>query len=259
MRRNYHQIISKSFFSLLLLAIVGCTSSLSPIAKDEPVEHRLNRNYRLGESMSVNVGEPMVVVQDFWLTTKRTPFAAPDRKVEVKLAGYYGALGSPNYVLEGGDLCVVRGEKVIDGVNYTVVGAPIGFLVKSDGTINKTQIYWHPNPAVNGAVASATISAPSVSFAMQTVQTALLTKVYVNYEVIYTGVNASGLNLTYREFSPEGLARVAFFQNLTYEVGVKNISFKNFKIAVESANSEKIVFRVVEDGFSKNAGSSIGK
>ena len=48
----------------------------------------------------------------------------------------------------------------------------------------------------------------------------------MNYELLYTGVSATGLNLTYREFSPEGLARVAFFQNLTYEAAAKSIAFE---------------------------------
>ena len=41
---------------------------------------------------------------------------------------------------------------------------------------------------------------------------------------------ASGLNLTYREFGPEGTARVAFFQNLTYEVGAKITTFKSTEL-----------------------------
>jgi hypothetical protein len=254
---KFLQTVLKLFSPILVLAIAGCTSSLSPIAKDYEVEHRLNRNYRLGDLMSVNVGEPMVVVQDFWLRTEHSNFVINDRHVEVKLSGYYGSLGSPNYVHERGLRFPVRGEKVIDGVNYSVAGLPVGFLIKSDGTINKTQIYWQP--AQNGAVASATISDPSVSFEREKLQTVVSTKRYENYEIIYTGVNASGLNLTYREFSAEGLARVAFFQNLSYGVGVKNISFKKFKIVVETATSEKIVFRVIEDDSAENAGSAKGE
>jgi hypothetical protein len=74
------------------------------------------------------------------------------------------------------------------------------------------------------------------------------TKGYENYELLYTGVSATGINLTYREFSPDGLARVAFFQNLTYEATAKSIAFKKFKIAVEAATSESITFTVLADG-----------
>jgi hypothetical protein len=74
------------------------------------------------------------------------------------------------------------------------------------------------------------------------------TKGYENYELLYTGVSATGINLTYREFSPDGLARVAFFQNLTYEATAKSIAFKKFRIAVEAATSESITFTVLADG-----------
>ena len=71
---------------------------------------------------------------------------------------------------------------------------------------------------------------------------------YENFELLYTGVNAAGLNLTYREFSPEGMARVAFFQNLSYSADSNLITFKKYKIAVERANSREIVFKILEDG-----------
>ena len=61
---------------------------------------------------------------------------------------------------------------------------------------------------------------------------------FINYELLYTGSNASGINLTYREFSPEGLARVAFFQNLTYPADARSITFKQLRIRVERASAD---------------------
>jgi hypothetical protein len=75
------------------------------------------------------------------------------------------------------------------------------------------------------------------------------TKGYENFELLYTGINSNALNLTYREFSPDGFARVAFFQNVTYDAGTKSITFKKFKIAVDHASSDSITFTVISDGF----------
>ena len=94
-----------------------------------------------------------------------------------------------------------------------------------------------------------TISDPSVRLIREKVETIKIAKGYENYELLYTGVSATGLNLTYREFSPDGLARVAFFQNLTCESGAKNIAFKKFRISVVKATSEAMTFTVLSDRY----------
>lgn len=252
-----------------ILSGAGCINSVDPVADSEKVEHRYRKNYTIGDKLVANVGEPLIVVQDFWLKTKQGKAAIPDQDVDVKIGGFSGALGSPTFVFKSGEKYQIKGTKEIDGVTYTVVATEdmiqqlsekrnlirtnpnswLGLLIKSDGTIDQSRIWWQV-PA-NGFLQSGSISAPSVSFRMDKIETVLEQKGYENYEILYTGVNASGMNLTYREFSREGLARVAFFQNLTYELGVQNISFKKFRIAVESATSERIVFRVLDDGLTK--------
>ena len=276
MSPKFPLLISKTVLSILILLMAGCASSIAPVATTESTEYRQKKNYRLGETISVSVGEPIIAIQDFWLTTSQGAVALPNRDLDIKIVRWSGSLGGPTWVFKRGSRYEIKGEREIDGVRYAFVAtedlipqssstrAVVRFagnwcavLVKADGTINQSQVWWQI--PTGGAVKPASISDASAKFDGETIQTVQMGKGYENYEILYTGVNASGLNLTYREYSPEGLARVAFFQNLTYEVGVKNISFKKFKIAVESANSEKIVFRVVEDGFSKNAESSTGK
>jgi hypothetical protein len=219
--------------------------------------------------MSVNVGEPLVVIQDFWFTTQQGGVAVPNTDVDVRLTGYYGAGNSTIWVFKRGSRYEIKGEKEIDGIKYTVVATQelipsgaqsrnpersqaswVGLLVKADGSINTSQVSYYSQ---NNYISPASISTPSVSFEREKAYRILQERGYENYEIIYTGVNANGLNLTYREFSPEGLARVAFFQNLSYELGVKNITFKKFKLSIESANSERIVFRVIEDGLTTPA------
>ena len=72
-------------------------------------------------------------------------------------------------------------------------------------------------------------------------------KGYENYEIIYNGTDGKSIFFTYREYSPEGMARTAFYQNLTYEVNASLIKFKKIKIMVDTANSEEITYSVVED------------
>jgi hypothetical protein len=70
---------------------------------------------------------------------------------------------------------------------------------------------------------------------------------YVNYELIYSGKTSQSLNLLYREYTPEDLARPAFYQSLSYDADSKIIRFKKLKIEIGEANNEKITFAVLED------------
>lgn len=70
---------------------------------------------------------------------------------------------------------------------------------------------------------------------------------YLNFEIVYTGKSGSTLNLMYREYSKDDVARTAFFQNLSYESSVSIIAFKNVKMEVVSATNEAITFYVRAD------------
>jgi len=67
-------------------------------------------------------------------------------------------------------------------------------------------------------------------------------------ELIYSGKNDVSLNFTYREYTPDNLARPAFFQNLTYQASAKQIRFKDFVIKIDDVSNEKITYTVLEDG-----------
>lgn len=73
-------------------------------------------------------------------------------------------------------------------------------------------------------------------------------KGYTNYELIYNGTDGKSISMTYREFTPDDLAKPAFYQNLIYQADAKQIRFKNILIQLEQVSNEKIVFSVVSDG-----------
>ena len=73
---------------------------------------------------------------------------------------------------------------------------------------------------------------------------------YVNFELIYTGTDNTSLFMTYREYTPDNLARPAFFQNLVYPANSDTIRFRDIKIKVHDKANSQIVYTVTEDGFS---------
>jgi hypothetical protein len=234
-------------------------------------EHRFSKNYTLQKLSSSNVGDPIVKVQDFWIETIEEPIATVSADLDATITG--SLMANQPWVFQKGKSYEIKGSFEIDGLSYQVVasseirdrksGSPVrmggawgGLLVKNDGTILPAKLIYGLNTGSVVAV-GASISDTTVLVKNEKKLLVDTSKGYENYEIIYTGINSSGINFTYREFSPDGLARVAFYQNLTYPVGVNRISFKKFRISIEDSGAEKISYRVLEDGISEG-GSAVG-
>jgi hypothetical protein len=67
---------------------------------------------------------------------------------------------------------------------------------------------------------------------------------YTNFELLYAGMAAGAVHLTYREYAPKDTAHPAQFQDLTYSLSDKSIRFKDVLIDIESADNQSIRFRV---------------
>jgi hypothetical protein len=230
--------------------LCACATPLKPVETQKVDEQRkFVKNYKLGEQMTVNVGDSVIKFQDYWLEISESPVVVSDKTVSVQR-------GSTDLTLVAGQKYPVKGKMVVDGTEFLVVVPPnenpnfyLAVLIRPDGTL-------HNNIALGSLRTGGlildknaySVSEPSAKITRESTQKITSAKGYENFEILYTGTNANGLNLTYREFSPDGLARVAFFQNLTYEAGAKSITFKKYRIAIERASSESITFTVLADG-----------
>jgi len=257
-------LIIKSLSAIALLCFVsGCSSTVVQTqAKRTQVEHKVFKNYNLGSPIFANVGDPVIKIQDYWFET----FDDTVVTLSGDLVVSWGGLGGPTNLFKRGVPYQLKGTAEVDGVSYSVVatyefrdrksgnpvnigGAWTGLLVRDDGTILPTRIV-HTASAGTQAYYTASVSDTAVTAKREKRYVVDSAKGYENYEFLYTGLNSSGLNFTYREFSPEGLARVAFFQNLTYPLGVSRINFKKFRIQVNSADAERVSLTIIEDGIS---------
>jgi hypothetical protein len=70
---------------------------------------------------------------------------------------------------------------------------------------------------------------------------------YTNYSLIYQGTNGDQINIGYREFTPDDLARAAYYQDLVYKAGEPSIRFRGLLLHVKAATNEEIVFTVLQD------------
>lgn len=240
-------------FLLTALILGGCAMPITLVSQ-RPLREELHyvKNYSIGQPMKVSVGESMIKVQNYWVELTEARVAIPDRTTTV-------THGLVEGILESGKKYPVRGFVSLDNVEYTLVGVPVGtlsadsyvagtVLVRSDGSLHN-QFGFVSGTEFSRGLYTAIYSDPLTRLIRDTVQNIKTSKGYENFEILYAGKNANGLNLTYREFSPEGVARTAFFQNLTYEADAKSISFKKFRISIEKATSEEIFFYVLADGY----------
>ncbi len=58
------------------------------------------------------------------------------------------------------------------------------------------------------------------------------------------GISDKSMNLLYREYTKDNMAREAFFQNLTYPLATRTIRFKNIQIAVAEVTDDHIRYSV---------------
>lgn len=72
-------------------------------------------------------------------------------------------------------------------------------------------------------------------------------KGYVNFEILYSGKDNNSIHAIYREYSQDNLARVAYFQNLTFPADSPMIRYKNIQIKVHSSDGEKLTYTVIND------------
>jgi len=243
MRKILLNFVVASAYVFLAVQLGGCST---PMQREDSTllgsKNVKNKNYLIGNSISVTVGDPMIKFQDFWNTTSEKSIATFSNTITLK--------GGPLEVtaLIGKQYPIV-GSITQEGITYTLVNVGAAFImVKPDGTIRDRVAVSQNLKDLIMVVWTMSISDPTVLASKETIMKIDSRKGYENFELLYTGLSSGSINITYREFSPDGLARVAFFQNLTYPVASKTISFKKFKIEIESVSSDNIMFKVLEDG-----------
>jgi len=119
------------------------------------------------------------------------------------------------------------------------------FLLNADGTFdgravnhNGTPMGWKykPDPA-------------DVRIEERSVTSSQINLGGTNIELVYFGSTSDSINITYREFTGEDLARPAFTQNLIYAKTDPVIRFRDVVIRVEEAGNQSISYTVVSDGY----------
>ncbi len=237
--------------------LCGCASgfNLSSVSHSAPIESRVQeKNYEIGEIRSVYVGEPLIKHKDYYQVSKpidkiRTtnnftihnvpsvpwaPWALPWTIVNGTTDESYTFVGTITHA----------------GNNYSVFridsSPEWGFAVSDNGVLLKNPVYLRNDLLL--PMKMYRVEPESTRFIRSTETMVDTKRRYINFEIIYTGLNDKSINLLYREYAPEDLAKPASFQNLTYPLNSNILRFRNIRIALKKATDEQITFLVLEDG-----------
>jgi len=243
---------------ILLVAIIGVTAGCTSY----PMTHSYVKDYRIGQTKSAYIGQNMVSVKDIYYPSyyaTKTITLPYDFTVSGTGPAF---LDKYNWEVKAtkGQVFETNGKAIVDGTPYDILYLPdtnghfaYGLLVDAGGTMLKDTIYYRKAiklqdmRVVPEDIKLQVSQSDMAGVACDRVNRYWMTCGTVNYELLYGGINNVGLNIMYREYTRDDLAKPSFYQNLVYETNASEIRFKDSKISIIKADNEKIIFNVVSD------------
>lgn len=237
----------------LLFACAGC-ASVQPVAPTNfqpssiSTAHKVDASYTIGVPIESFVGERMLRVQDYYVSTRTSSNSSARLLPTEPFVLRVPPLMSVS--LSSQDAVEVVGITTRNGKTYRVISIPgdaaqqLRFLITDDGALEGSALnfagarmgwsYKATPETVRFVPASPTVEINSE-------------KGFTNFELVYGGTTGDSFQILYREYTKEDLARPAFSQNLVYEKNNQDIRFRNLKIQVLESSNQKIRFVVVSD------------
>ena len=222
---------------VLLLAsclLAGCATTGSMLL---PAQRKVGEDPPLGSRSTVEVGEALYSLYDYSESKSARLLSGYDHpyalgRISVTPSDGMPQRANPNRLIA--EFCTARKtyrDPLVGPYDVTC------FLdVNTDGVFDKVKvpsIKFGSSSEVKQAAAYRVVSDLQDGF---------------RRELVYSGLDGSTLRLVYREFN-QGLARPAFSQDLTYqlgEAGTTTISFRGARIDIHQAGNQGITYTVVK-------------
>jgi hypothetical protein len=248
------------YFIMLVILI----SFISGCGHRQPqlIRHSYATNYKIEEIKTAYVGQSIVKVKDYYAYKSYvTTFIEPTENFTLT------ATIPNNFSVYNLNISGLKGKRYetyykeqLDGILYNIMyftdskgNNSYGVLIDNEGKIKNNTLYRNIKPT------DFTLQPPNVKFIKSTINTENFlcdpvinysgnTCGWINYELIYSGINNISLNISYKEYSRDDYARTAFYQDLTFEPTAKQIRFKDFIIEIAEATNDKLVYKILSDG-----------
>lgn len=245
----------RKFLLIFLSAILSsCAVPVKPVSSDQlkptqTTSRTFEKNYSINSELKEYVGNSIIKVKDYYTVKTEYPALSPS-------APYKVVLQRQSFEFNVGNEYPITSKLTIDGVDCSLImvqssssGWNIYLAIDPEGN-SVRQVFWKNGfgQLIKNMFPGSTSFEGTAVFS-NVVKTKIDTsKGFVNHELVYNGTDGKSIFLTYREFSPDDIARPAFYQNLTYENKSDIIRFKNYRIKLIRANDESMSYVVVEDG-----------
>lgn len=251
------------FVALSCFTLGGCLAYTPAFVQVRPyqhvsdvvgsTEHVVDRNYVLGQEQSVFVGEPMVRAKDYYTETRPgdARFISP---VSIEARWMLG----PDALFPPGTELSIVGAVTYEGREYLALSLPhatyatIPLLVTRDGRFENFAVARNGLVFQTGGAGGVAYTPQQIDFQSSDKKKTVRSSGFVNFEIVYSGTTKDSINLMYREYTPDDMAKPAFTQNLTYERGAPTIRFRAVSIKLLDASSERIRYVVESDGLSSD-------
>jgi hypothetical protein len=230
----------------ILVLGIGCSApiAMAPRAALSAPKHTVDSNVSIGDVTVAVVGNPVLHVKDYWITTQTSDSMTPSSGFIFK--------GGPNMmqIMDGQKLNVI-GENKQSGRNYKVLQVPsssMSLLVDSEtGSLSSKVINKFDNTFGSPTVMiwNFKSSPENIKFVSSSIESVASSYTYINYEFIYSGKSGNTISFLYREYTAQDLAKPAFSQTVTYEITDKIIQFKNIKLEILKIGSSTITAKVL--------------
>ena len=227
------------------MLVAGCATvqpyQPTPISRT----HKVERNYEIGREQAAVVGWPIVRVKEYDVIRSPTGVVEADRS--------FTLYTPPVQIIRfpSGGTARIVGTTPRAGIEYRLLRLPqspsVSFLLNADGTFEGSAVdyrgdrmgwsYW-PTPS-------------DVHFIAHSTEAVETSPGFENFELIYGGAAGDAVQVLYREYAPNDLARPAFSQQLVYSHSAKRFRYRDFEIEFREADNEHIVYTVVSDGTRK--------
>jgi hypothetical protein len=234
-------ILAGSAIALLVFGCAPATSyiggvALTPASSQQKSERVSDVNFTIGTSRTVVVGEPLVRVKDYRRIVSATPMVQATEEAAITLPA--ARLSVPS----SSELPLLTS---IDGRRFARIG---GNAVEiDDAGVFSGHVMQMTGPGSYEPIEGvATIVPSSVRFAPRSRVSNSTTAEGENFEIVFTGRDATSVRFQYREYTSDDMARAAFSQDLTYPVSANVIRFRNLTIEIVNLGADSITYRVVE-------------
>jgi hypothetical protein len=249
-----HNIAGLFFSVLIVILFTGCVSITPPTRNLSGLKTEEVKNYTLGQEYSVNVGESIIVRKSYL-------YKEAEISDRAKASNDFHATAkiplNKLLIYDGGkdEELLVLGTTEIKGVTYRIISIgrtsndlPVGMLATMDGKLTGQGVWRNGYGSWGTATIDFKIDRLDTQFTPVKSIEVDKSQQYENYEIVYTGKSGDNVTFVYREYTPEDLAKPAFYQNLTYNLAEgKVIQFRKLQMQVIEANNEQIKLKVLSD------------